>query len=488
MIKEEFAQIVGVKNLIDSEAVLDSYQSDLSFTDPEKPSFVVKPRNIDDIKSIVSLANVASTPLIPVSSGTPRFRGDTVPGRDGAVIVDLSGLKNIINIDRDYRVAMFEPGVTYGELIEDTKKKELRLNMPLLPKKSKSVVASVLEREPVTMPTYHWDIADPLNCVEVIWGSGEVFRTGGAAGPGSIEEQWAAGQAQNEAAGPTQASWYRIIQGAQGTLGIVTWASLRCEIIPKLEKPFVVGSQNLSQIIDLVHWLIRLRLVNECFILNNTSLPLLIPWKSNAEYQKSASSLPAWVLFFNIAGYNYLPEERISYMVKEMERLAGQSGLKPGTKIGSIVADDILAAVKKPSEEPYWKLRPRGAFEEIAFITKYSRIEELTNIMYSATHANGVLSSNLGAYIQPIVQGVNYHCEYNLFYDPMYAKEAALVKKLTADVIPMLIDKGAFFSRPYGQNAKIIYDRDVATVKALKKVKMMFDPNNIMNPGKLCFQ
>lgn len=488
MIKEEFEKIVGTTNVIDIPEVLDNYQGDLSLTDPQKPLFVIKPRNADDVKSIVALANTTSTPLIPVSSGPPRFRGDTVPAREGTLIVDLSGLKHFINIERDYRVAMFEPGITYGELIEAVKEKGLRLNMPLLPKQSKSVVSSVLEREPVTMPAYHWDIADPLNCVEVIWGSGEVFRTGGAAGPGSIEEQWAAGQAQNEAAGPTQASWHRIIQGAQGTLGIVTWVSLRCEIVPNLEKPFVIGSQNLNQIIDMVHWLIRLRLVNECFILNNTSLPLLLPWESNTEYQKLASSLPAWVLFINIAGYDYLPEERINYMVKEMERLANQSDLKPSTKIGSIEADDILAAVKKPSEEPYWKLRPRGAFEEIAFITKYSKIEELTDIMHSAARTAGVSSSNLGTYIQPIVQGVNCHCEYNLFYEPLNAKEVAVVKKLTADVIPMLIDKGAFFSRPYGQNAKLIYDRDAVTVKALKKVKTMFDPNNIMNPGKLCFQ
>jgi hypothetical protein len=42
------------------------------------------------------------------------------------------------------------------------------------------------------MPKYHWDIGDPLACVEVIFGTGDMFRTGAAAGPGSLEEQWAA--------------------------------------------------------------------------------------------------------------------------------------------------------------------------------------------------------------------------------------------------------------------------------------------------------
>jgi FAD/FMN-containing dehydrogenase len=47
--------------------------------------------------------------------------------------------------------------------------------------------------------------------------------------------------------------------------------------------------------------------------------------------------------------------------------------------------------------------------------------------------------------------------------------------------------KGAFFSRPYGESAGMIINRDAATVGVLTKVKKIFDPNNVMNPGKLCF-
>jgi len=50
-----------------------------------------------------------------------------------------------------------------------------------------------------------------------------------------------------------------------------------------------------------------------------------------------------------------------------------------------------------------------------------------------------------------------------------------------------LASYGAFFSRPYGESARAIINRDAATYWALLKVKAMFDPNNIMNPGKLCF-
>ena len=47
---------------------------------------------------------------------------------------------------------------------------------------------------------------------------------------------------------------------------------------------------------------------------------------------------------------------------------------------------------------------------------------------------------------------------------------------------------GAFFNRPYGDLTKEIYaHHDQETVNALRKVKKIFDPNNILNPGVLCF-
>jgi FAD/FMN-containing dehydrogenase len=49
------------------------------------------------VQKLVKLANETMTPLVPVSSGPPHFRGDTVPGIGGAVIVDLSGMKKIIH-------------------------------------------------------------------------------------------------------------------------------------------------------------------------------------------------------------------------------------------------------------------------------------------------------------------------------------------------------------------------------------------------------
>jgi len=485
--KGALAKIVGRDNADDAPATLEEYSRDISFVNPVRPAHVVRPRTAEEVQKLVRLANETNTPLVPVSSGPPHFRGDTVPGAGGSIIVDLSRMKKVIFVDRPRRVAMVEPGVTFGELIPQVKKEGLRLNMPLLPRKSKSVVGSILEREPVTMPKYQWDVSDPLACAGVYFGSGDEFRTGQSAGPGTLEEQWKVGGVQKAPYGPGIASWHRLIQGAQGTMGIVTWISLRCELLPSLEEPFVLGSSSLSALLDLTSWLIRLRMVNECFILNNVNLAAMFAKKWPKDYQGLKDALPAWTLFYTVAGYEYLPAERVTSHIKDITDLTQRMGVKPAKTIGPISAPEILKAVQKPSEEPYWKLRSKGACQDIMFLTIQDKLEDQVRVMNGLDDKSGYAASNLGAYIQPVVQGTSYHCEFNLFYDPTAATELSRARELSSSATRGLMAAGAFFSRPYGEDAGVILNKDAATVSVLHKFKKIFDPNNVMNPGKVCF-
>jgi len=485
--KERLVTIVGPDKVINEPQVLQAYSQDMSFVNPVRPACVVTPNKADEVQKIIQLANDTQTPLVPVSSGPPHFRGDTVPGTGGAVIVDLSQMKKVIFGDRARRVAMVEPGVTFGELIPAVNKEGLRLNMPLLPRKSKSVVGSILEREPVIMPKYQWDISDPLACAGLFFGTGDEFRTGQAAGPGTIEEQWAVGGVQKSPYGPGTASWHRLIQGAQGTMGIVTWVSMRCEILPSLEEPFVVGSSNLDSLLELTSWLIRLRNVNECFILNNTNLAAIFAKKYPTDYQNLKDNLPTWTLFYNLAGYEYFPEERISAYIKEIDDLTQRLRIEAVKTVGGVSANEILKAVQQPSGEPYWKLRYKGACQDIFFLTIYDKLEGQIGVMNNLADKAGYGASNLGIYIQPVVQGTSCHCEFNLFFDSGNPIELDRVKTLSASATKELMARGAFFSRPYGENTGMIVNRDAATVAVLQKFKKIFDPNNIMNPGKAGF-
>jgi hypothetical protein len=237
---EILRQLVGSDSYISDKNVLETFSKDNSFVNGFAPQCIVKPKTIDDIDDIVKTAHETGIGLIPCSSNGPRHRGDTVPTAEGIAIVDLSHLKSIKRMDKRNKVAIIEPGVTFGELQAAAGKDGLRVLTPLLPRKTKSVLASYLEREPITTPKYHWDMTDPLMSSEIIFGTGDMFRTGGAAGPGTLEEQWSAGCAQKNPMGPGQTDFLRVVQGAQGTMGIVKWASVKLELMPWLQKSFFV--------------------------------------------------------------------------------------------------------------------------------------------------------------------------------------------------------------------------------------------------------
>jgi FAD/FMN-containing dehydrogenase len=485
---EELTKIIGHENVVDDLETLEAYAKDMSFVPSIRPKYVARPNNAEEVQAIVKWANRTATPLVPVSSGGPHFRGDTVPSIGGAVIVDLNRMKRIIWISGRQGTAIVEPGVTFGELQKEVAKEGLRLNIPLLPRSSKSVLASLLEREPVTMPKFQWEDGDPLGATEVVWANGDLFRTGaGAVFGGTLEDAIASKSAINWPKGPCATDYAKLIQGAQGTMGIVTWASVRCERAPSLQEPFLIGSSNLEHLSEFVYWLLRRRLAEECLVLNNANIAAILAKKWPDEYISLRDTLPPWVFLFSLNGYEYFPEERIAYQSEDMLDIAQRVSVEPVKSIDGLTAHELLKLLSRPSDEPYWKLRYKGAYQDIFFLTTLGKVSELVDVMYQAAGRHGYPVNDIGVYLQPTVQGCSWHCEFNLFFDPNKSSEVSRVKQLFMDASDTLMARGAYFSRPYGVWADMVYRRDAETTTLLRKVKSIFDPSNIMNPGKLCF-
>jgi FAD/FMN-containing dehydrogenase len=93
---------------------------------------------------------------------------------------------------------------------------------------------------------------------------------------------------------------------------------------------------------------------------------------------------------------------------------------------------------------------------------------------------------NLGVYIQPWVQGTSCHCEFNLYNDPAKPNELDKTKWMVNEGSRTLAKQGGFFSRPYGAWVDFAYANAAETVAMQRKVKRIFDPKGILNPGKLC--
>ena len=479
--------IIGKQRVISKPEVLDGYSHDNSFTAPMRPRLVVQPRDVDEVQKIVMWANETKTPLVPVSSGEPRFRGDTVPSVPEAVIVDLSGMNDIIRIDRRNRMVIIEPGVTYAQLQPALAEQGLRLSTPLLPRQSKSVVASLLEREPRLVPKYSYTLPEPLRCLEVVWGTGEILRTGEAGGyyP-TLEQQWEMGLAQVFSGGPGQVDYYRLVSGAQGSMGIVTWASVKCEILPKVHKFFFTPADDLKDLIECASRLLRVRLGDEFLVLNRANLAAILSGDAD-EIQTLKDTLPQWAIVMGIAGRDLFPEEKVDYQEKDARDVVQQSGLELLPTVSGITGEQIMSAMLNPSPEPYWKLTYRGACQDIFFMTTLDKTPEFVDTVFAAANALRYPVSDIGIYLQPQHQGTSCHCEFNLPYNSGNKIETDRVRQLLEKCSEALIKQGAYFSRPYGIWADMVYNRDARNKEMIKTIKEIFDPNNILNPGKLCF-
>lgn len=485
--KAELVVLIGERNVLDDPETLDTYSKDQSFARPMKPRFVVKPKNSDDVQKIVGWANVTNTPLVPVSSGPPHFHGDTVPSVPEAVIVDIGGMKKIININRRNRIAIIEPGVTYSELQPALAKEGMRLSTSLLPRVNKSVMSSLIEREPRLNCRYQWSSLDPLRCLEIVWGDGNRLWTGDAGYHiMNLETQWDQEKRQVGPAGPGQIDFYRLISAAQGSMGIATWASLKCEVLPQLHKLFFVPAKKLNNLIDFTYRLLRFRYANELFLINNTNLAYILEGNSK-QIKALKDQLPPWVVIVGIAGRDELPKERVEFQEKDISEIAQQFGLEFMPAVPGASGMQVLEAILNPSREPYWKLGHKGGCQDIFFVTTLERTPEFLKTMYMVAEASGYPTLDIGVYLQPRHQGVNCHCEFSLPYNPDDRGEVSRMQVLYTRASEELINQGAFFTRPYGIWANMAFNRDAQSTILLKKIKGIFDPNGVMNPGKLCY-
>ena len=484
--KQRLKEIVGTASVFDNPEIGESFSLAHQLIPPLPPHFMVKPRNVDEVQKIVLWANETQTPLVPVSSGGPHFRGDSTPTAPEAVIVDLSGMQRILKIDRRNRLALIEPGVTYPQLLPELEKAGLRLIMPLLPRSNKSVIASLLEREPVMSPRYQWSLLEPLRSLEIVWGNGDKLWSGGGAFRGEKEEDWQQGRVPLAGPGPGQLDFYKFVSAAQGSMGMVTWASVKCEVFPEFRKLFFVPAEKLTQIIDFTYKLLKFRFGDELFIMNNTCLAYALANEPD-KVESLKEILPAWTVIVGLTGGHILPREKVEAQESDIRDIAQQFGLKMTPSVPGCQSGELLELILKPSLEPYWKLRYKGGAQELFFLTTLNKTPDYVATMQAAANEHQYPVPDMGVYLQPTHQGVGCHCEFILPFDRENQAGILKTRELFRDASLRLFNQKAFFSRPYGIWADMAYNSDAMTSTVTRKIKAIFDPNNVMNPGKLCF-
>jgi len=194
-----------------------------------------------------------------------------------------------------------------------------------------------------------------------------------------------------------------------------------------------------------------------------------------------------------ISGLQRRPEEKIQYeeetlgrvtrnefpSISLMDSLPGFPGLVKKT----------LSMLRKPwpKELPYWKNRYQGACQSLFFITRPILAPKFIDHVAQVAAQYGYPISDIGAYLQPIEHNRACQLEFNFFYDPDNSSGVDRTRSLYREAARVLLDEGALFTRPYGELAQLVFDKAAGYTMALRRLKKVFDPNHIMNPGALCF-
>ena len=441
---------------------------------------MIMPLTTQEVCEIVRDAAASGRALVPCSSKAPHLHEGSV--NLSAETICFEKMNHILKISRHDRYARVEVGVTFAELLPALSAQGLRANHPFLPRAGKSVVTSMLEREAVLVPKYQYDYTDPFLTAEVVYGSGELFRTGSAAGPAPFEESaadmvcpW----------GPGSTDFARLLLGAAGTMGLVTWATLKAEVAPTDSVLYFVESDHPAPLVRLASSLLFHRIPDDCLILNRVNFAAAFAAEESEEEFLRKQAAP-WTLLCRISGYARSPQERIRIYTGYLEEECAKKGLRPLPSPGKLEgfasrADQRLRDCDR--NEIYWKLR-RGALRDIRFLAPPGRTAELSDALSELLAAHP--AEDLGITLQPQVQGRAFRIEADLYC----AKEMLEKTRLLADSAEAaLFARGALFDRPDTPAlSQLVFEADPVTTAAQKKLKAVFDPEGIFNPGKLCFQ
>jgi hypothetical protein len=249
---------------------------------------------------------------------------------------------------------------------------------------------------------------------------------------------------------------------------------------------FFIPADDLKDLIECAYRLLRVRLGDEFLVLNSANLAAILSRDADG-IQALKDKLPPWVIIVGIAGRDLLPEEKVGFQEKDARDIVQQLGLKLLPEVSGIRGGEVRSVILNPSPAPYWKLTYKGACQDIFFVTTLDKVPEFVNTVFSAANALRYPVSDIGIYFQPQHQGTACHCEFNLPYNSGNKIEIDHVRELLDTCSEALIKQGAYFSRPYGIWADTVYNRDAANKEMIRTIKGIFDPNNVLNPGKLCF-
>jgi 4-cresol dehydrogenase (hydroxylating) len=167
-------QALGVDAVIIDTTDLEKYTQSVCATQRQVVA-VLKPETLEDVQKVVGIANQHKVPLYPISCGKQWGMGSRLPVQDGAAIVDLARMNQIIEVSGKHHYAIVEPGVTQQQLLDYIDKNKLPLMLNVTGSTSDtSLIGNAMDRGVGYFDTR----AHGISNMQVVLGNGETIQTG----------------------------------------------------------------------------------------------------------------------------------------------------------------------------------------------------------------------------------------------------------------------------------------------------------------------
>jgi glycolate oxidase len=451
-ILQSLEKIVGPGHLTDRETDLQCYGYDATayFCRPEA---VIFPGNAEEISAVLRLANEQRFPVVPRGAGS-GMSGGSVPIQGGVVLV-LSRLNRIIKIDRENFLAVVEPGVVNRELQQAVE--ALGLFYPPDPASMNfsTLGGNVAECAGGARAVKYGVTRDYVLGLTAVLPTGEIMKTGVQTAKGVVGYDLT-----------------RLLVGSEGTLAVITEIILKLLPKPEARRPVLAFFNRLDLAAQAV-----------VEILHGGVLPSTLEFMDQPSIRAVEDYLHLGLppeaealLLVEVDGDREEVERQSRRVLEACERLGAA-----GTRLArtEAEAEDIWKA-RRAVSSAIFRLRPNKINEDIAVpraqipgaIRRFQEIARRFDLLIvSFGHAGDG----------------NIHV--NVMYDEQQEGQKARAHQAVEEIFKAVLELGGTLSGEHGiglaKAAYLSWELDPVNLSVMKKIKELFDPNRVLNPGKI---
>ena len=444
-IKDKFGQ-----QFSDSKSIREQHSHTMTIHESELPDGVLFASNKNDVSDAVKICNEFRCPIIPFGVGS-SFEGH-VNAPFGGLSIDLNNMNEILNVYQDDLLVTVQPGVTREQL--NTHLRDTGLFFPIDPGANASIGGMSSTRASGTNAVRYGTMKDNVVSIEAVMPNGEIIKT--------------SNKAKKSSAGYDLT---RLLVGSEGTLGIITEITLKLYGIPEVIAGGRVSFTSIKDAADTVITTIqsgipvaRIELldaiqVKACNLYSKLSLPeeplLLLEFHGSKKSVDEQSELFGEIAL-EFGGNNYEwtsnNEERNKLWKARHDAYWAARSYMPGTEMYST---DVCVPISRLSE---------------CIVETVKDLNDNDLIGPIASHAGD------GNFHVAVMLDTNNENEVS--------KLGPFLDRLSDRAIKM--DGTCTGEHGIGQGKrKYMYNELGNSVDVMEAIKKSFDPNLIMNPGKL---